>query len=429
MIKHPKIKEEFLHYIWKNNLFNEDALIDAEGNKIIIENTGLHNHDAGPDFFNAKIKIGDTVWAGNIEIHTKSSYWEKHKHNTDRAYDNVILHPVYEHDKDVFNTKGEKILTCELKFDEKYIEKYNELVYSDNDISCKNYINETESFILNSWFTSLLIERIEQKTSYLKQILEFTNNNWEEAFYISLVKAFGFKVNSEPFELLAKSLPSLILAKNKNNIFQLEALLFGQAGMLNNSDINDDYFISLQKEYKFLKTKYNLKPIEEHIWKFLRIRPANFPTIRISQFAQLIYKSSHLFSKTLESKTIKDLMNMFDLQASEYWDIHYSFGKISKKQIKTFGKSASENIIINTVIPIMFLYGKEKAKSDIQEKALNFLEELKPEQNKITNKWQEVGLEIKNAYFSQSLIQLHNEYCIKKRCLECRIGNKYLKNK
>jgi len=429
MHKHPKIKEEFLHYIWKNNLFNKDALIDSEGNKITVINTGLQNHDAGPDFFNAKIKIGNTIWAGNIEIHTKSSFWETHKHNTDKAYDNVILHIVYEHDKDVFNTKGEKILTSELKFDKKYFINYEQLIKSEDTIACKNYINETESFILNSWFTSLLIERIEQKTSYLKQILEFTNNNWEEAFYISLARAFGFKVNSEPFELLAKTLPSIILAKNKNNIFQLEALLFGQAGMLNNSDIEDDYFVSLQKEYKFLKGKYKLKSIEPHLWKFLRIRPSNFSTLRISQFANLINKSSHLFSKTLECKTIKDLINMFDLQASEYWNNHYTFGKISKKQIKTFGKNASENIIINTVIPIMFLYGKEKAKNEIQDKAINLLEELKPENNKIINKWKNVGLEIKNAYFSQSLIQLHNEYCVKKRCLNCRIGNKYLNNK
>ncbi len=427
MQNHLKIKEELLHYIWENKLFYKNDLTDEDGNDIIIEDVGLKNNDAGPDFFNSKIKIGNTTWAGNIEIHINSSDWNKHNHNVDKAYDNVILHLVFENDKDVFNTKGEKILTCELKFDEKYLKKYEYLINSEDVISCKSYINKTESFILNSWLSSLLIERIEQKTTYIKQILEFTSNNWEEAFYISLAKAFGFKVNSLPFEILAKSLPSIILAKNKNNVFQLESLLFGQAGMLNNKLIEDAYFTSLQKEYAFLKNKYKLKPIEPHLWKFLRIRPVNFPTIRISQFAQLINKSSHLFSKIVEAKNIKTLQQMFNIQASEYWNAHYTFGKISKKRTKKVGKSAIENILINTVIPILFLYGKEKGKTEIQEKAFYLLEQIKPEKNKIINKWEDVGLEVKNAYFSQSLIQLYNEYCLKKRCLNCRIGNKYLK--
>ncbi len=421
------MKEEFLHYIWKNKLFDENKLNDKDGNKITILETGLHNFDAGPDFFNAKIKIRETIWAGNIEIHLKSSFWETHKHQNDKAYDNVILQLVLEHDKEVYNTKGEQILTCELKFDNKYLENYDSLIKSENNIACKNFITKIDNFTLNSWLTNILIERIKQKTEYLKNILSFTTNNWEEAFYISLAKAFGFKVNAVPFELLAKSLPSIILAKNKNNLFQFEALLFGQVGMLNDSKTNDEYFISLKKEYEFLKNKYKLKPIEPHLWKFLRIRPINFPTVRISQFAALIHKSTHLFSKVLESKDSKSIMQLFDIKASKYWDTHYTFGKESNKKVKTFGKAASENILINTVIPIMFLYGKEKAKEDIQDKAIHFLESIKAEQNNITKKWAAIGLEVKNAYFSQSLIQLHNEYCIKKRCLDCRIGNKYLR--
>ncbi len=420
------MKEEFLHFIWKNKLFDETNLFDKEGNKIEVIDTGLHNFDAGPDFFNSKIKIGKTIWAGNVEIHTKSSNWKKHNHHKDKAYDNVILHLVFEHDNEVYNTKGEQIQTSELKFDRKYLTKYHQLISSQKDIPCNNYIKKTDSFTLNSWLTNLLIERIEQKTTYVKNILKFTNNNWEEAFYIVLAKAFGFKVNAEPFELTAKSLPSIILAKNKNNLFQLEALLFGQAGMLNSSETDDNYFLSLKKEYEFLKNKYKLKPIEAHLWKFLRIRPVNFPTVRISQFAALINKSSHLFSKILESKDVKIIEQMFDLKASEYWNTHYNFGKISKKKIKTFGKSATENIIINTVIPIIFLYGKEKANEEIRDKAINFLENIKAEKNNITKKWTSADIDIKNAYFSQSLIQLYNEYCLKKRCLNCRIGSKYI---
>lgn len=324
------MKEEFLHYIWKNKLFNKEELLDANGNKIIVENTGLHNHDAGPDFFNAKIKIGDTTWAGNIEIHIKSSYWETHKHHTDKAYDNVILHIVLENDKDVFNTKGNKIQTCELKFNKSHLASYEGLINSENIIACNNYINDIDKFTLNSWLTALLIERIEQKTSELKQILKFTNNNWEEAFYISLAKAFGFKVNALPFELLAKSLPSIILAKNKNNLFQIEALLFGQAGMLKKLNINDAYFSSLKKEYNFLKAKYKLKSIDPHLWKFLRIRPANFPTIRISQFAHLIYKSSHLFSKIIKESDTKKIMQLFNIEASIYWQTHYTLERNQK---------------------------------------------------------------------------------------------------
>ncbi len=421
-----RFNEEFLHYIWKNRLFKKDTLFDSDGNKIEIIDTGVHNKDAGPDFFNAKIKTGKTIWAGNVEIHIKSSDWEKHNHQFDKAYDNVILQLVYENDKDIFNTTGEKIQTCKLKFDNKYIENYDRLITSQNDISCHNFISKTDRFTLNSWLTNILIERMEEKTSYVKNILRFTNNNWEEAFYIILAKAFGFKVNSEPFELTAKSLPYMILAKNKNNLFQIEALLFGQAGMLRGSEIEDDYYLSLQKEFEFLKNKYKLKPIDSYLWKFLRIRPVNFPTVRISQFAALINKSSHLFSKILESKDINAIKQMFDLKASEYWNTHYNFGKTSKEISKVFGKSALENIIINTVIPIMFLYSKEKGNEDIQDKAIHFLENIKAEKNNITKKWASIGLDVKNAYFSQSLIQLYNEYCLKKRCLNCRIGMKYL---
>jgi len=426
MPKNYDIKEEFLHYIWENKLFEEDSLSDTQGNKIEILETGLHNFDAGPDFFNAKIKIGETIWAGNIEIHINSSSWEKHKHHKDKAYDNVILHLVYKNDKDIFNTKGENVLTCELKFYENYLNKYNKLLKSENKIACYNFISKTDSFTLNSWLTNILIERIEQKTEYLKNILTYTNNNWEETFYISLAKAFGFKVNALPFELLAKSLPSILLAKNKSNIFQLEALLFGQAGMLNSSEHEDEYFLFLKKEYEFLKNKYKLKPIESHLWKFLRIRPVNFPTVRISQFAALIHKSTHLFSKILESNNINLIMQLFDIKANEYWDAHYTFGKSSRKKVKKLGKFAIENIMINTVIPIIFLYGQQKANNEIQDKAINFLENIKPEKNNITKKWEAIGLEVKNAYFSQSLIQLYNEYCIKRKCLNCRIGNKYI---
>ncbi len=422
------IAEYFLHYIWKNKLFDSKNIFDDEGNPIEVLSPGIQNTDAGPDFFNAKIKINNTIWAGNVEIHSNASDWYKHNHHKDKAYNNVILHVVADCDKETKSEDGKKIPCFILNYEKKLSEKYLNLINNKNAISCNNYISSVDKLILNTWLSRLLIERAEQKTEYVKSLLEFKNNHWEEIFYITTAKSFGFKVNALPFELLAKSLPSIILAKHKNNKFQIEALLFGQAGMLDNK-LQDDYFQKLKKEYRFLKTKYNLTSVENHLWKFLRIRPSNFPTIRISQFADLIYKSSHLFSEIIETKNISELEKMFDIQASEYWNTHYNFGKESPFKEKRFGKSAVKNILINTVIPILFLYGQEKDKIEITEKAINFLENIKPEKNNITKKWKNTGLKIKNAYFSQALIQLYNEYCIKKRCLDCRIGHQFIQNR
>ncbi len=423
-----KISEDFLHYIWKNNLF-EDDLIDSKGHLFEIISTGMQNTDAGPDFFNAKIKFDDTIWAGNVEIHVKSSDWYKHNHHKNKAYNNVILQVVAENDKDIFTEDNKKVPTLILKYNKQLQKKYSELIGNKYDIACSDEFIKINKFYLNTWLTNLLIERAEQKTEFVKSLFEFKNNNWEEVFYIMTARAFGFKVNALPFELLAKSLPSLILARHKNNRFQIEALLFGQAGMLENETIFEEHYLKLKKEYEFLKTKYKLQPIENHLWKFLRIRPSNFPTIRISQFADLIFKSSHLFSKILETENVKELEKFFTVKPDDYWLTHYTFGNKKPRKAKKIGKSSIYSIIINTVIPILFLYGKEKDKPEITEKAIYFLENIKAEKNFITKKWENTGLEIKNAYFSQSLIQLYNEYCIKKRCLDCRIGHLIIQNK
>ncbi len=427
MTEKIKISEKFLHYIWKNKLYNSEELTDTEGNKIEIISPGIQNGDAGPDFFNAKIKIENTIWAGNVEIHIKSSDWNKHNHHKDKAYNNVILQIVAENDKKCFNADNKPVKTCILNFDKTLIKKYLTLINNPQDISCKNFITETDKFYLNSWLSAMLIERAEKKTNRAKLLLDFKTGGWEEIFYILTARAFGFKVNALPFEMLAKSLPLIIPAKHKNNKFQIEALFFGQAGMLEKEIKNDKYYSNLKKEYEFLRKKYNLTPLETHLWKFLRIRPSNFPTIRISQFADLIFKSTHLFSKILEAKKITEIEKMFDIKAGEYWNTHYNFGKTSTFKEKKLGKTAVNSIIINTVIPVLLLYGKEKDKPEITEKALNFLENIKPEKNNIVKKWEKSGLKIKNAYFSQALIQLYNEYCTKKRCLDCRIGHLYIK--
>ncbi len=425
MLLRKDIPEFFLHYIWKNKLFDKD-LKDVNNNAVTVLSTGIQNTDAGPDFFNAKIKIADTVWAGNIEIHKKASDWYKHKHHEDKAYNNVILHIVAENDRETRTQDNKIIPNLVLPFDSELYAHYLSLIKTEQSIVCKDYIKQIDRFYLNNWLSNLLVERAEQKTDFAKILLEFKTKNWEELCYIMTARAFGFKVNALPFELLAKSLPSIILAKHKNNLFQIEALLFGQAGMLSDNKIQDDYYLQLQKEYQFLKNKYSLQTGDAHLWKFLRIRPSNFPTVRIAQFADLIFKSSHLFSKVLEAQKVSELEKLFNISASDYWQTHYKFGKKSSSKTKQLGKAGIYSIIINTVIPILLLYGKEKNNPEITEQALMFLENIKAEKNNITKKWENIGIDIKNAYFSQSFIQLYNEYCIKKRCLDCRIGHQII---
>ncbi len=423
------MKEEFLHYIWKYKLYNKELLKDHEGNKIEILNTGNHNTNSGPDFFNSKIKLNETVWAGNVEIHINSSDWYAHNHHKDKAYDNVILQVVLNYNKEVLRTNGQLIPTMELKFDQKLFINYDVLVKRETWIPCQNKIEEVDSFTINNWLEKLSIERLEEKSDRINQLLKHTNNSWENAFYIQLARNFGFNLNSDPFEMLAKSLPLIYLAKHKDNLFQIESLLFGQAGFLVD-DSGDEYFESLKKEYLYLKKKFKLKPIEQHLWKFLRSRPGNFPTIRIAQFAKLIFSLSSLFSKLLEVKTIKDCYELLLVNPSDYWSNHYTFKKESIEKPKTIGKSAIDTVLINTIIPFLFIYGKAKGLIELQERAISFLEKIKPEKNSIVSSWNNLGLKSESAFNTQALIQLKKKYCDSKKCLNCQIGNSIIrKNK
>ena len=287
--------EDFIHFIWKYSYFDSNSLFTTKGDKIEIIKLGEHNTNAGPDFFNAKIKIGDTLWVGNVEIHINSSDWIKHKHSLDNAYNNVILHVVLKYDIDINRQNGEIIPALELKYDINFEDRYHQLMKNKQWIPCQSYLPAVNKFDIHFWLAKIAIERLHSKSSIIEEKLARNNNNWEESYYHKLARSFGMNVNSEPFELLAMSLPLLILAKHKNNLFQIESLLFGQAGFLNEIMPNELYYVKLQKEYIFLKKKYQLKAIEKHQWKFLRLRPSNFPTIRISQFANLIYKSTSLF--------------------------------------------------------------------------------------------------------------------------------------
>lgn len=409
-------------------MFDNKELQTTSGEEIKILKAGEHNSDSGPDFFNARIKIGATEWAGNVEIHSRSCDWHKHKHTTDKTYDNIILHVVHEADEKLFRKSGEEIPTLELKdkIPQNIYGKYLQFKSNKDWIPCEKQISSVDKFTLSNWLDRLLVERLERKSKTITDSLRQNKNNWEETFYQMLARNFGQKINSEPFELLAKALPVSVLAKHKNNLLQIEALLLGTAGMLKR-DFKDNYPNELKKEFKFLKSKFKLNPIDSSLWKFMRLHPPNFPTIRISQFANLIYKSSHLFSKILEAGSVKQIISLFETETTEYWQTHYRFDKLSPRRKKKLGSDSINTIIINTIVPFLFIFGKEKSEEKYYDRALSFLEKLSPENNSIISKWKSIGVPAKSSYETQALLQLKNEYCSKKRCLECSVGNALLK--
>ena len=424
------MKEEFLHYLWKHSLYDTESLFDTDLNKISVIHPGEYNRDSGPDFFNSRISIAGTVWAGNVEIHTLSSHFDLHGHQCDPAYNNVILHVVAENDKRVFNEKGEEVLTARMKFDPSLYEKYLSLVNNPYIIACQDGLQQIDNIIIRHWLNSLVIERFENKAELILKIFSKTANDWEETFYRLLSRYFGFRVNTEPFEMLATALPFRIIRKHADNRFQIEALLFGTAGMLDEGlfkeALSDAYYRDLLKEFKILAAKYSLQPIHGWIWKFSRLRPANFPSVRISQLAAMLSASGGLFSKVIEATDIKQLKVLFEVSASDYWDDHFIFGKKSRKMQKNTGSQATDILLINAVIPAIFVYGMSRDRQDICERAFTFLENTSAEENIIITEWESAGLEAESAFYSQALIQLRNEYCKKRKCLDCRIGSKLI---
>ncbi len=417
--------EEFLQYIWENRLFYNESLNSTSGEIIEIIKPGKRNHDAGPDFFNAKIRIEETTWAGNVEIHVKASDWNKHRHQNDKAYDNVILHVVEDADTEITRTNGETIPTLVLKYPNHLAKNYRQLLEAKTWIPCENQFHKIDPIVLQLGFNRLMIERLESKTEEILLRLKQNNNNWNETFYQMLARMFGFKVNAVPFELLAKSLPTNVLGKHRDNLFQLEALLFGNAGLLNSQLLGDTYFLQLREEFSFLYKKYNLKPIDGHLWKFLRLRPVNFPTVRIAQLAALMHDTESLLSKILETNDIEQLKQYFKVKASVYWDSHYNFNKKSKRKTeKELGDSSAQILIINVVIPFLFVYGDKQNKPHLKNRALDFLEQLPSESNSIIRKWEKLGINSRSAFESQALLQLKNHYCEAKKCLNCHIGVK-----
>ncbi|MFV0268083.1 MAG: DUF2851 family protein [Draconibacterium sp.] len=417
--------EEFLQYVWENRLFDSGALKTSTGEPIEIIHPGRKNTDSGPDFFNARIKLGDTVWAGNIEIHVKASDWNKHLHQNDKAYDNVVLHVVETFDTEIARTNGETIPTLILTYPDYLRNNYQSLLDAKTWIACENRFHRIDPILLQLGFNRLMIGRLESKTEAILARLEQNNNDWNETFYQVLARSFGFKVNAVPFELLARSLPASLLTRHKNNQFQLEALLFGNSGLLNHQLLGDDYYLKLREEYSFLYKKYELRAIESHLWKFLRLRPVNFPPVRISQLAALFHRSEALFSNIIEPESLSELYSLFRVRASEYWDTHYNFNKPSKsKQAKELGETSIQILIINVVIPFLFVYGEKQNKNHLKNRALEFLEQLPAEANSVVAKWAQLGINARSAFESQALLQLKSQYCEAKKCLNCQVGVK-----
>ncbi|NDW08798.1 DUF2851 family protein [Dysgonomonas sp. 520] len=420
--------EDLLHYVWKHRLFDKN-LVSTNGIPLEVLDVGMHNTNEGADFFNAKIKIEGQVWAGNIEIHQKSSDWNKHTHNTNKNYNSVILHIVEKADCKVYTESGKEMLQCEITYPKHVKDNIEYLLYAQVSTPCKNYIQTIPSIHLSGWINTLLMERLERKSNDIQILLNKYDNSWDEVFYVLLTRSFGFGLNSDSFEQLARSLPLKYIQKQRSDIRQIEALLLGQAGMLEKDGIEDEYYLRLKNEYHLLKNKYSLVPLESYLFRKLRIRPGSQPHIRIAQLASLLYKEDKLFSKIISCTDVGRIRLMLHENASEYWQTHYTFGEESPRKSKYVGDASLDVLIINTIVPILFSYGKYVANEDLCERALAFLETIKAESNSIVREFASGGIQIRNAGESQAVIQLKREYCERRKCLFCRIGYHILAEK
>lgn len=423
------MKEVFLHYLWKYKLL-QAPLLTTKGEPIEVIHAGFPNTDAGPDFLNAKLRIGETLWAGNVEIHLLSSSWFDHKHDQDAAYNNVVLHVVLTNDKPAISAGGREIpcLECSNLIPETLLDNYKSLMSSRLWVPCARIINHCSRITINSCMDACLAERLEGKASALNEKLVATRNDWEDVLYQLLARYFGSRANTLPFEWLAASLPLKILSRHHDQPLQIEALIFGQAGFLNR-DFADDYPDKLRQEYIFLQNKYGLEPLDASVWKFLRLRPAAFPTIRLAQFAALMRQAKSLFSFVTSNPSITALRDLLRVTAPEYWNDHYLFDKKSgSNNPKTLSNQSVDLLIINAVVPVLFVYGSHHQYDDLRTAAYTLLEQLPAEKNSVVEKWQSLGVEVCSASNSQALLTLKQSYCDQKKCLDCRIGNELLKS-
>jgi hypothetical protein len=421
--------EKLLHHIWKHRLFDDDRLLTSCGMEVEILDVGSHNLHGGPDFFNAKIRINGTLWAGNVEIHTRASDWYAHAHHTDPNYDSVILHVVEELDKQVINSKGQEILQLVLPVSQAVRQQADRLIRWDTSTPCQEQLFLISSLQWENWKNRLLVERMEQKCSGVWHHLERTQYDWEEVMYIALARSFGFNTNNDPFERLAVSLPFNLLRKESGIPFHLDALIFGQAGFLEDERIEEPFYLHLQREYHFLRHKYGLVPLELSCWNFGGVRKGNFPTIRLAQFVALLSEHEHLFSNIDQAHEIQSLRKLLGVVPHAYWNNHFTFGLVSREVVKKgMGANSIDSLIINAVVPVLFALGRHYNAEEYQDRAFDLLRAIPAERNAITKHWDDLGVPLSDAADTQALIQLYKGYCLSHKCLFCQIGNALLKH-
>jgi len=425
--------EKLLHYVWKHKMLPLHPLHTQNGEEVEVIDPGLHNQHQGPDFFNAKVKIGGVLWVGNVEIHDRSSDWYRHGHNTDDRYNNVVLHVVHIIDQDVQTQCEETLPQVQLDVPEKVQTNYRELLEEETYPPCYRIIPYVSTMVVHSWMSALVVERLEEKTKRIEAILQQTCGDWERAFFQTLARNFGFGTNADAFEVWAEHIPPQTIAKHRDNLLQVEAMFLGQAGLLDESLVpqerRDDYFLRLQREYRFLAHKFNLKPMDVRQWRFLRLRPQNFPHIRLSQLAHLYHRQQCNLSMLLEARSREDIHRLFATSVTPYWETHYTFGEGGTSHAKRLQTGSLDLLLINTAAPLLFAYGRKHLADDMCELAFQLLETTPPEHNFITRSWAKAGVQAENAGDSQALIHLRRKYCDPKDCLRCRFGCEYLKNK
>ena len=413
--------EKLLQYIWLHQYFNKASLTTIDGEAIVVLATGTLNHNQGPDFCNAQVRIGATLFAGSVELHVKTSQWDEHHHSGDPNYSNVILHVVYLHDAPCHLP----VLELESRVPRLLLERYAGLMASPERIACAHAIANVSQLVWQSWKERLLAERLERRAKAILNSLQQNGGHWEACFWWMLAKSFGAKVNGASFELIARSIPLTALVRHKQQIHQVEALLFGQAGLLNGT-FTEAYPQLLQREYKFLRKKLQLKTVTAPVY-FLRMRPGNFPSLRLAQLAMIIHLSTHLFSKLLETEKLPELRSFFDVTANDYWHYHYRFDEASAYRKKKTGKEMVDSVIINTAVPMVFAYAWKHRDEKLRLKAIRWLEEMDAENNVVVRGFEALGIASTSAFDSQSLLELKSRYCDNRLCLQCAIGNNLLK--
>ena len=417
------ISEKLLHYIWKNQWFAKEGLKTTRQQSISILNQGFPHQDAGPDFKQAIIKIDGITWAGNVEIHVRSSDWYKHQHQNDLKYNSVILHVVYEYDQEVFIAQNTPLPTLELRtlLSSQFLLRYSQLMHASHPLPCEAYIAKIMPLTLRSFFTRLAFDRLMRRQMQIFEILHTFSEDWEQTLFYVLCQSFGFKTNAPAFEMLGKALPYKILKKHADSHLQIAALIFGQAGMLE-EELEDTYYQSLQNEYLYLRAKYKFVPIDVKCWNLLRLRPHNFPCIRLAQLGEIIFNHHNLMEKITTQKKPIYFQSIFINKPNDYWNTHYYFGKKSGKTEKIMGVKSFYLLLINALIPFLYSYSVFFGNERLQEYSMRLLELLPFEENHITKKYQHLGFCSKHAGDSQAILELHHEYCEKKRCIDCLVG-------